>query len=420
MSILLATLALAPPPPAIFDQSLAAFRARKGFTVQIALDAAMNKAVTAARYRLAYEAPNRVLLKKIVNGQENLVFWFSGTKFLAYDPGAGEMTVREAPRSGPLINRLANCIGGLEDPVAAQLSPATMSAFLSPFKSLQGWRTSYKPNRIVLSRPSLLGKSKALTQFEFASSSKLLTRALLTGPTSKLEWNFVYGAPLKGLAYSPPAGAKLVKALTERPKIKVSDPRARNVVDQALRAYARIDSIAFAVSGSMGSSNDWMSGGSFRETRYGFDWSYHKGVLTIRDGARGRSYRGRCKPAGVVTYLKALKRPMEPVLQGLLVHQNPISKWFTQGSTVVSRGVVKLGGVDADAVEIKSNSLEVSLLIRRDNYLVTSVSSRIKDSGKTVSEAQREFTFYGVNKPIPRSQFFIPVTKPQPLPKIKK
>lgn len=406
------------PAPPIFDQSLAAFRARKSFSVNITLDATLAKNRTKLGYKLSYQAPDRVLMTKIVGGQTNLIFWLSSTKFIAYDPSGGEMVVRKAPNKGPIVNRLANSIGGLEDPVTCQLSPDAMAAFVAPFKTLKGWTNTTSGGIIHLVRGHHANGKGTETDFDFSATTKLITRVQILSPSSSLLWDFGYGAAPSALSFSPPAGTKSVKFLSEHAHIDAADAKARNLVDRSLRAYGRISSLAFSVVSGTGASEDWVNGSSFREKRAGVDWSYTGGVFTLKDSIRGKSYRGRCKPSAVTTYLKQIKQPMDPVLQALFTHKNPIRSWFLPNMKVVSSGSLSLGGVTADAIEMRSPALDVSLLIRSDSHLVSSVTSRVKRNGKILSEGHREFTYTVVNKPMPASAFAVQVSKPLALARI--
>jgi hypothetical protein len=409
------------PGPAIFDQSVAAFRARKAFSVAIAMDATLNGNTTTARYKLSYVAPSKVLLTKVVNGIPNLVFWLNGSKFVAYDPAAKEMAIRRSGLKGPVVNRLANAVGGIEDPVSVQLAPDSMAAFLSPFKLVQGWTSKVKGEDIVLTRPGKQSGKPTLTEFQFSRSTKLLTRALLVGPTSKLQWVFQYGPKPESLSFNPAPGTKVVVSLTEHTPINASSAKAQKIVEDSLRTYGRLTSLSFSVVGTTGSSTDWMAKGAYRERQPSIEWSYRDNVLTIRDLKKGRSYRGKCKPSAILSFLKLLRRPMDPVLQALILHRNPIGNWFMKDMTVVDRGNVKIGNVVADAVELRSPKLEISLLIRRDNHLIATVSSRTKDSsGQVISESNRRFTYWSVNQPLSATAFTIPATKPLPLAKVGK
>jgi hypothetical protein len=411
----------APAAPAIFDQSIAAFKARKSFDVTIGLQASLAGQKTNDRFRLTYLAPSKVLLQNLVGNRPNLIYWLNGASFIAYDVSAREMVVRSAPSRGPIDTRFSNAMGGgLEDPVTAQLSPSSMQAFLGPFKSLGGWTTSRNGDRIELIRLGKNSGGKNLTRFAFSATSKLLTEATIDAAGSQLHWSFDYHSSPKSLSWAPPRGTKKVSALGMHVRIDTADARAKNVVDRCIRAYGRINSIAFSVSGSRGTSTNWMSGTSFRSKQTYLDWSYVGGVFTVKDIARKRSYRGKCKPSGVTTYLRILQRPMEPVLQGLLMKRNPVYGWFTSGTKISSKGAIMLGKVNADALELKSTEFEASLLVRRDNSLVASVNSRSLQNGSVVSSAGRDFTYWIVNKPLPAGTFEVKVTNPLPLSRIGK
>lgn len=418
LTVVSALIALQAKPPPQFDRAIAAFRARKSFAVTIGLDARLNGQVTKERYKLSYLAPSKVLLTKLKGTQPSLYFWMNGAKFLAYDPSAKEMVVRTAGTTGPIVNRLANVMGGVEDPVAAQLQPDTMAAFIGPFRALMGWTAARGSGTTRLIRLSKNGNKSNRTEFEFDNRSNLLTRALIEGPGSKLEWDFAYHPAPRSLSFTPPSGTRKVEALGSHVRIDTADAKAKNIVDRCIRAYGRINSIAFSVNGGKGSSTNWMNGSSFRSKQSYLDWSYHNGTLTINDIARKRSYRGKCKRTQVTSYLRTLQRPMDTVLQGLMMKKNPIYNWFTTGAKISSKGMVKFGNVTADALELRSNELEVSLLVRRDNSLVASVSSRSLSDGSVISSSGREFTYWSVNKALPADTFTIRVSNPLSLSRI--
>ena len=159
-----------------------------------------------------------------------------------------------------------------------------------------------------------------------------------------------------------------------------------------------------------------MDGSSYRERQSKVDWSYRNGVFTVRDNVRRSAYRGRCKRGDVLTYLKALKYPTDPTMLALLGHRNPIRGWFLPGMKVVAKGTVSLHGVASSAVELRSEGLEVSVLIRRDNYLVASVASRTTNgAGGTVFEADRDFHYWSVNRALAASCFVVAASKFLPL-----
>jgi hypothetical protein len=414
-------LALAPGPgPAIFDQSIAAFRARGSFSASVALSALQNKVTVTSRYKVSFQKPDRVLLTKISGGQASLIFWLNGTRFVAYDPAANEMVVRKVGAKGPISARLAEAVGNLDDPVSAQLSPDAMANFIKPFRTVPGWTQTVGNGIVHLHRSAVVNGKKAETDFQFSASSKLLTRALLATPEASLLWEFKYGPAPTNLSFSAPRGTRTVVSLTEHAHVNAADAKAANLVQQTLRSYSRMSDVAFSVNGSTGSSTDWVSGGSFREKRTEVEWSYHGGVLTLVDAVHRKSYRGRCKPGAVTSYLKALRFPVEPVLQAMLSQRNPIVTWFPPKTKVSSRGTVSLGGVTADAVELRSPLLDVSLLIRRNDHLVASVSSRALMGGKVISQSHRDFTYTSVGKPLPASAFALAVNRPLPLPKLAK
>jgi hypothetical protein len=410
-----------PTGPAIFDQSVAAFRARKSFAVTVGLDATLNKTVTSARYKLSYVAPNQVLLIKLVDGRPNLTFWLSGSKFIAYDPEVREMVVRKATTTGQVVDRVANAVGQLEDPLTAQLSPDNMAAFLYRFRAVQGWHTKTTGNRIAMTRNAVVRGNKTFTELDFDARSKLLTRANLVGPGSKLLWSFTYGPAPRILTFRPPAGTKTVSSLSEHLRIDASDAKARAIVDQSLRDYSRLTSISYSVTSQDGTSENMMDGTSFWERQSRYEWAYRSGYFTLRDRATGKVFKGKCRRNAVLNYLKILKSPMDPVLQALLGQRNPIRGWFLPGMKVSSRGSVVLNGIKATAIELRSAELEVSMLIRTDNSLIASVSTRSKDaSGRTVYESEREFTYRSVNKQLPAAAFEIKSQKYLPLSSIGK
>jgi|GEM_PF-5930929 len=414
----LALILLAPPGPAIFNQSIAAFRARRAFSVGIALAVTMNRNTENSRYHLTYQAPDRVLLSRLAGNRPSVVFWLNGTRFIAFDPIANEMTDRKT-KGGDVVDRLVDAMGGIEDPVKAQLSPTYMASFLGRLRAVPNWSASSAGGLITMIHTGTLRGRKTRAELDFSASSKLLTRAVLEGPGSRLLWQFGYGIAPRELTFRLPPGTKKVSALIEHIAINASDDGTRSLVDQSLRAYARISTIAYSVTGPDGPIDNWMDGASFCEKGPKLQWAYRAGILTIRDMVSGRAYLGKCKHGAVLNYLKILHAPADPVLIDLFSHRNPIRGWFLPEMTVSGRGTVTLGGVVSGAVEAHSKILDLSILVRSDNHLVASVSSRTKDeSGRTIFEADRTFRYWSVNQPIRASSFEVTAGRFLPLSQI--
>ncbi|HTQ11086.1 MAG TPA: hypothetical protein VMI31_13550 [Fimbriimonadaceae bacterium] len=411
---------LASSPPPIFSQSIAAFRARKSFSVAIAQDTTLNGRTQSARYHLSFQPPGRILLTRIVSGKPSLVYWLNGNRFLAYDPIGQEMTLRK-PRGGEALDRLIEAAGNLDESVTDQLSPSAMGAFISRLGAIPGWSTRNSGGQIVAIRRGFNKGKPTLAELDFSASTKLVTKALLEGPGSRMAWSFEYGVAPKDLSFRVPAGTKKVSSLSEHIPINASDPKTRILVDQSLRAYERLTSIAYSVTGTDGASDNWMDGGAFCEKGPRAEWSYRNGVLAIRDKALGRTYRGRCSRSDLLNYLKLLHAPADPVLTSLLRNRNPLRGWILPGMRLTGRGSVSVGGVTSDAIEMRSAELDLSVLIRSDNHLVSSVSSRITDpSGQVVSQTEHDFHYWTVNRPIRSSSFAISATKFLPLSAIGK
>lgn len=415
----LAFLFQAPKPPItparLFDLAVAAEKARGPFAVDVAVDTLFNKVAATSRYRLECQPPSNVLLVKMDRGKAALAFWLRGGKLTACDPNAREVAIRKAPTSGGLDNRLAAVIGaGLDDAISVQLNPITLQGFFAPFKKLQGWSIAGENGATILRRTVTIQGGRSETLFEFRPDHQL-RKVLLVGPDSKLQWTYAHLPPPKKVAYVPPPGSVTVDSLSERPSLPNVDASAKPAIEASLKAYARLDSVAFSVHGPDGATQAWMSGSSFKEIQSRWTWTYAGGTLTVKDGKTGRAYRGACKPAQVSTYLKTIRAPMEPILQGLLVHRNPLMRWIQAVEKVERAGSLTLAGAPADIIEMTGADLRVTLLIRRDNHLIASVSSQTLENGRAISGAQRDFTYLSLGKPISASVFALSVAKPAPL-----
>jgi hypothetical protein len=258
------------------------------------------------------------------------------------------------------------------------------------------------------------------TRFDFSASSHLLTEALLQGPISKLVWSYRYQPAPRSLAFAPPRSAKLVRTLFEHVDVKNADPAAKKVLDQALKAYSNLKQVAFTVDGPEKKVAIWINGNSFRERQPKLDWVYSGGVLTIQTFWNGKVYRGSCKPNAISSYLRILGQPMEPMLQALIVQRNPLDAWLHPSLRIRSKGRVKIGSLVCDAVELDSNFLEISLLVRQDNHLISTVTSRtLGEKKELLAENTRTLKYSSVQKQLPASTFRLPAKNYLPLSAIK-
>lgn len=421
MPFALAFVATIETPQQIIDSSIAAFKQRRSFAVAISMDTNYQGTKEAHTYDLIFQHPDKLLFTRLNNGSRELVFWLDAKRFIGYDPRANEKVVHPAPPKGPIVNRLANMLGGLQDVVAAQLSPSTLEGFLAPFRPLAGWTISRSGDVVNLVRAGKVSQGPTKTRLSFSATSHLMTEALLQGPGSRLFWKYNYRPAPAKLSFALPPDAKSVRALFEHIEIKRADPKAKTILESALKAYATVSNVVFTVDGPDNkSSTIWIGANSFRERQPKIDWLYSKGVLTIQTFWDGKVYKGECKPNAISSYLRILKQPMEPMLQALIVQRNPLNAWLHPSLKIRAKGVVSLNGVITDAVEMRSDFLSISLLVRRDNHLISSVTSRNLDgNGHLLSEANRTFTYRSVGKALPAGTFKLSAPKPRPLEEIK-
>lgn len=408
MSIPLVLLLASPPQGStIIDQAIAAHRARKSYSVGIAVGSVIGKQVTSENWSLDFAPPTKVLLQKKFGGKLIMTFWLNGDKFVALDPVAKEIVIRKAPNSGPVVNRVANALGGIDDAISVQLSPDTLAGFLKPFKQVTGWAVTQTPTLTTLTREAKVPKGRSLTRLQFSTRNHLLMGIGLFGPGTRLQWSYAYKPAPSNLAFHAPSGTKTVRAFTGNAVVAKSDPKGKSLVEGTAHAYNALHSAVFTVSGSIGTSTVWINGKSYREKQAIWEWSYTNGALTVRNQSNGKTYRGKCKPADVPGYLLKVRAPMEPMLQSMIKGKNPLTTWVLPSMAIKSRGSVQ-GQVAGDAVELRTKYLEISLLIRRDTHLLASVGSRtLDDTGKVISESQREFSYQSVNQPVSADAFAI-------------
>ncbi len=401
---------LASPPQGgtIIDQAIAAHRARKAYSVGITVGSVIGNQSLAESWSLGFQPPTKVLLQKKIAGKVVTAFWMNGDKFVAYDPIGKEIVFRKAPIAGPVVNRMANALGGIDDAISVQLSADTLAGFLKPFKQVTGWAVAQNASVTSLSREAKLAKGRSFTRLDFSTRSHLLTGITLVGPGSRLLWSYAYGPAPSRLEFRPAPGTKTVRGFTGHATVGKSDPKGKALVESTAHAYNGLLSAVFTVSGSTGTSTVWISGKSYREKQAVWEWSYTKGALTLRNQQNGRTYRGKCKPGDVPGYLLKIRAPMEPMLQSLIKGKNPLSTWVLPIMSIKSTGSVQGGEIAADAVELRTKYLDISLLIRRDNHLLENVGSRTKDdAGKVLSESHREFKYQSVNQPVSAEAFAI-------------
>jgi len=203
-----------------------------------------------------------------------------------------------------------------------------------------------------------------------------------------------------GLICLGPDQAKIVKS----PPPVYADAATKNVVGACRKAYASLKSGKFSITIDRVEKQYTLSNGRMAGSQEGLAWTFANKQLTV---AKGRSvYRGKVRPYGINPWLAKAGISPEMLPVQLLDKRNPIDVVIPPGAKVRKVGSQGKGGTQIDIVEARSGSISVSISIRRDNHLISSLGTKNLDAkGRTVFESWRELSWSGVNAPVSEKQF---------------
>lgn len=183
-----------------------------------------------------------------------------------------------------------------------------------------------------------------------------------------------------------------------------SDASTRRIVELSRKAFDNLTSAKLTITSGTELKKYTFSGGKLAGHQKGAQWAWAQKRLVLQC-SKGL-FRGSMGAYNVNPWLTKVGAQPEILPIQLAMKKNPVTALVAPGSRVRKAGTMSLNGVAVDMIEIKTNSLRVTMTIRQDNRLLADVRAVSVDSdGRVLFSSTRTFLWSSVNKPISGREF---------------
>jgi hypothetical protein len=405
-----------------FDASIAAHKRLKDFTARVE----MSGTVKGQSQRITLDLTalgNTILLRQQESPKPGFdrvdrTYLLRADSLVAYDAVAHERLQRRIESTGPRLNRLMATLGGVEEPVALLLEPDRLSTLFLGFKQMKNWQTSTVNGGTRLARRG--GNEPTITvQLQ---KDRLLRELTMTQGKDQLQWRITY-SPLKPATYTPPANARLVASfLTAEAPPKYASKAGEQLAIASQRAMGALLSGLVIVDHDEGQTRVVFDQRRLREGQPNVIWMYDGTTLAIHNRKANRFYRGPARRGDVLDIVTAVGGRVDPFTRSILLRRVPFKEALSGGMTVAIAGEMKLNGVEGTILRGIGDRRRVSMLVRKDNRLVQSITTDLMSAqGQVMSTSNRTIQYLRINATQPQEEFA--VTPPrgvtvQPLPQV--
>lgn len=171
---------------------------------------------------------------------------------------------------------------------------------------------------------------------------------------------------------------------------------AKSLTYAMLRAEGHLGPTRIRISGEGGNATiDWYNG-ELRQSGSGGTWVYRRGILTV--SCRKGFFRGKANRSDLLDYVTALTGGLDTFARELLFHQRPFEDFMSADQTARIAGHIRIGGSDAQVLQLDGKSLRATLMVRRRDHLVLSADAdTLSPSGALLYRAHRSYGYAPVS-----------------------
>lgn len=372
-------------PAEWFESCARAHAALNAAQIQLEVRQTLNKQLTKTSYELTYIRPDRIRLRAREpeqNGRaaSDRTFALYGDDFAAYDATVHERLARQAVPVGSIVERFSALVGKTDDVILGMLEPELLAKFMEPFRTAKGWKVSAVGGVTTLSRRSGTGGAANTTSFQFETATKRLRGMRIGIPDGTLVWQIVYRPAPSSLTWRPPTDAPVVPSFTLRPVAPIyADAQTKRIAERSIAAYDRLRHTTFRIESTMGDGRVWISSGKVREEQPGFTYVWNNGQGAVVMKSSDTFYSGKAGLAGMIEYLARAGVRMDPLVRQIMTRQNPVRVLLVPGVRVSTVGELSISGAPGHMLRFQNDKATVTLVIRKDNGLLSSIETRIND-----------------------------------------
>ena len=422
MILLLAAFGMAPTnPSALFDVSVSNFRKLGNYTVHVDVKGKAAGKVQNTQMDLAVSGRDALLRVRepatATVDRSDRSFQILGNKLLAFDAVASEKIVKSIAGSSSLSNKFTSVLGQLDDSLKVVLDPAAMRSFFDKFSGFKDWHVFHKNGLVSIARST----RDTTTIFWFAEGTYLLKEAAWNIKNSTLDWKFDFKRGASTELRIPNNARRVASFYVKEAPPVYKSAAAKAVVEKLLSAYSKLQYGRIDIVADDGNSRIFLDGKRLREERQRFTWAFDGKNLTMKNLRTGAFYSGKAIRVVLSEYITKVGGEVDPIIRRLIAHRTPYQDLFPSHATVSLVGTFGTGNNVSDIIEVNSNTLKVSVFVRRADHLIESMESVTIDRlGHNQSLGNRRFKYIDIGSEPKNVEYHLGAggTKVLPLPKV--
>jgi hypothetical protein len=362
----------------------AAISARKMGDYEVRIEAG------GAEYLIQNRSGQQVNFTYDEDGEQHLIY-STKSQFFHYRPSLNQH-VAKVSENGGLANEIFAASGHLPPVVLGFLSPQGVLTLLDELSTSNDW-TRRKNNRLMLEE----GVGSSGTQLLFDEQFRLVAAAGKRFPHSvKISY-----APLTTLDPGPPQTSSMVARFDRNVDPPIyADEAAQELGDRAVHALENLDQAAVSILDSGTETNIYVNGRTIRQTDQDADWNFDGRTLTVTELATKVVWSGSCKPGDLVDTVAKAGTRVDPVLRMMMRRRSFLRPLFSKAEVSII-GEITVEGKTAVIMNVEAEDAIHSVIIRRDDAMVLSLSSAIRmNDGTTAPSSSRRFKWMTKQKAI--------------------
>ncbi|MBS1713905.1 MAG: hypothetical protein JST30_06170 [Armatimonadetes bacterium] len=326
-----------------------------------------------------------------VNRKRPLRVVVQAEQTFAYDGSSKQYT--QKPRSDESLGLAVQ--HGLEvadDVLMAVLEEGGVAGWLKEFQGKGEWSFANEPGMLT----AVCKTDHGMILLSIDAKTDLLRHVAIKEAQYGTDWRLDYGQKPTVIAFEPPPGAvKTTELRADTVMPTFGSAEAKAVVLKLFAKYDHPKRLAYEVSSADERSQVWVLAGNVRQNDAKADWSVVSDRFELLDKGRGDVVEGPAALSKIVDAVARSGTRVEPLLKALLRGQNPFRIYFGSNSNVTLTGKATIQGQPCALVESSSRKSKVTLVVRKSDGFVLSMSSRDVGPGAMQGQTRtfRELSF---------------------------
>lgn len=384
------------------DRCLAVHKRATSGAFSVAFSSTGTEQNRSGTYEVGYRRSDRLryrarMVPTAKSGPVDQSFVLNGSTLYGIDHLTHQMLQRKVVAKGTLTERFQSAIA-LDEPIRIAADSVGLDLFLSPLRELRGWKITERGDN----RQAIATTPTGRFEITFSKSTGRLASVAIRSGAAGLRWTYSKWSSSPG-SFAVPTNYRRVNEFYESPPYpKAADSATNNLLNATFAAHGRLRYANYRVTDGSGVTQVWLNDGAARQINARGEWKWSGG--TLRYTKRGSAPQSRkAKLREVETTLAQQGLEIEPMLHRWLQGRNPLSMMWKPDLQARVRGEITVGKMRGSILELRSSGIRITAIIRRDSYLIHSLTTENLDrAGNVVASSERRFEYLSVGKPLPK------------------